>query len=356
VLCGAVVGLSACGGSSKNHGQAASDSTAGAPSAGSGGAGAVGGDAFVSGGASVSGGSSVGGTAPAGAGAASTGGNGGTTTLGGSSAGGESTGAGGVLTNGAMPSPACALAKDPPAANLGFARYKLPANYDGVTPLPVIIELQATNVRIQLATPYDKRAKPLGDRYIIVAPEPNNSIGSFESMQQMDFMALVAKSLDEVCFDWSRVFAAGNGSGGRVLMTWLVNSAVKAAAQGIVVPPVRAAAVVGAYSGGYSVATPVIFIHSTSLPDSRAFDDLDGLKALQRFVTGNKCSDSTAPVAVAGCSTGDIAMDPHCVDFEGCTAALRWCQPDDAASMASADPWPCFSNAAIDQFFTPYLD
>jgi hypothetical protein len=225
-----------------------------------------------------------------------------------------------------------------------------------VTPLPLIIELQATNVRVNLAVPFDKRATSLAGRYIIVAPKPVNGLGTFESMTQLDFMKLIERTLAEVCFDSHRAFAAGNGSGGRVLMTWLVAYAEKAAAAGVVVPQLRAAAVVGAYTGPYKPATPVIFIHSTSLPDSRAFEDLDGLKALERFVTGNSCSRSTTPVEVAGCNSDDAVMDPHCVDFSGCSAALRWCQPDDPASMATADPWPCFANAAIDQFFAPYLD
>lgn len=306
------------------------------------------------GGTTVTGGMSVGGGTLAGGGSTAI--HGGATTVGGDSAGTESAGASGAPTNVApVPSPACALGKRP-ATNLGFAAYTLPESYDGVTPLPIIIELQATNVRVNLAVPFDKRAKPLGGRYIIVAPKPLNGIGSFESMTKNDFLTLIQQALAEVCFDSQRVFAAGNGSGGRVLMTWLVSYAATAPAEGAIVPGLRAAAVVGAYTGGYKSATPVIFIHSTSLPDSRVFDDLDGRKALQRFITGNECSDANIPVQVAGCDSDDAVMDPHCVDFKDCSAALRWCQPDDAASMATADPWPCFANAAIDQFFTPYLD
>jgi len=354
-VCLLAAAMAACGGNSKS-GPDALGAGAGSPSAGGGpSAGAmasIGGGTAVMGG-SESAGTSVGGTAPADAGRASSGG---AETLGGSSSAGASAGAAGTSNSGApVPSPACALAKRP-AKDSGFARYTLPEKYDAVTPLPIIIELQATNVSLNLAAPLDKRAQPLGDRYIIVAPRPQGGLGTFEGMKQQDFMTLIEKSLAEVCFDSRSVFAAGNGSGGRVLMGWLVNFAEKAAASGVVVPQLRAAAVVGAYSGSYKPPTPVIFIHSTYLPDSRPFNDDDGLKALERFVTGNGCTDATTPVAVAGCNSDDAIMDPHCVDFDDCGAALRWCQPDDAASMASADPWPCFANAAIDQFFSKFLE
>ena len=312
-------------------------------------------------GTAASAGSSADAGSRAAAGASTNGGsptNGGAVANGGNRAGSESAsaGAGGTSSHaGVVASPGCALAKSAPTGD-GLVDYALPDTYDGVTPWPLLLELRATNVSAGIAKARSP-SKALNQRYVVVAPktsqDPN---GSFEGLMKAQFLAQIEAALAEVCFDESRVFAAGNGSGGRVLTKWLLPPASAGAAQVESVPALRAIAVVGAYTGRYNAPTPVIFIHGTALPDSRAFSDLDGTKALKLFLTGNACAESSAPADVAGCPSADVVMDPHCVDFDGCVAAVRWCQPDDPASNASADPWPCFANEAIDQFFAPYLD
>ena len=82
--------------------------------------------------------------------------------------------------------------------------------------------------------------------------------------------------------------------------------------------------------------------------------DADGTKALQIFRTRNGCGESRTPASVAGCAS-NAAVNPGCVDFEGCSAPLRWCQHDDPIGLTTGDPWPCFASAAILEFFAPYL-
>jgi hypothetical protein len=60
-------------------------------------------------------------------------------------------------------------------------------------------------------------------------------------------------------------------------------------------------------------------------------------------------------VSVPGCVSGGKTVNPGCVDFDACTAPLRFCHHDDPIGMTTGDPWPCFATAAIYQFFEPYL-
>jgi len=271
---------------------------------------------------------------------------------GGSSAGSGSAGSAGMASR-ALPvaSPGCALAKGTPTET-GVVSYALPDSYDGVAPWPLIIELPATNVPPRIAVTRNG-TKALNQRYVVVAPRPYSvSYGSFEGLPEADFVAQLEADLAEVCFDESRVFGAGNGSGGRVLMQRFVPPANPA------LPALRAVAVVGSFTGKPKPPTPTLFIHSANWSESKVFDDVDGKKALDVFLTGNACSDSSTPLDIAACSAGALTIDPHCVEFDDCVAAVRWCQPDDLGPTAASngDGWPCFANEVIDEFFSRYLD
>ena len=113
-----------------------------------------------------------------------------------------------------------------------------------------------------------------------------------------------------------------------------------------------AVGVVGLYSGRYKgVPLPTIFIHPVKSPNSTSIgQDADGTKALQIFRTRNGCGESRTPASVAGCAS-NAAVNPGCVDFDGCSAPLRWCQHDDPIGLTTGDPWPCFAGAAILEFF-----
>jgi len=255
----------------------------------------------------------------------------------------------------AIPSPGCALGKLTPTAPFHVS-YGLPPSYDGLTPGPLIVELQATNTSNHVASHRAADGQDLSQRYAVVAPRPLSDNSSFESMTEAAFFTQLDEALAEVCFDTNRVFAAGNGSGGRVLITSFLKYAARAAAPGVTELRLRAAAVLGIYTGRSKLATPLIFIHGAMVNDA-SFGDTDGTKGLAQLRTTNVCGESTTPVSAEACATEGATVDPNCVDFEDCVAPLRWCQPDDPALLAGGyDPWPCFANAAIDQFFAPYLE
>ena len=163
-------------------------------------------------------------------------------------------------------------------------------------------------------------------------------------------VSFLADTLAELCVDQRRIFGAGNGSGGRVLIK-LADEIIRLGN-----PPglrFRAMGVVGTYYGGGLNPYPTIFIHPlSSLNSAGVAQDEDGTKALQLFLTRNACGATSTPVSVAGCASSP-SVTPGCVDFDACSAPLRWCHHNENVTVG--DPWPCFATAAIYQFFEPYL-
>jgi hypothetical protein len=222
--------------------------------------------------------------------------------------------------------------------------------------MPLILALHATNFSATNMWASLAKDQPMADRYVIVAPQERQDLtpSNFESRPSTDFSVLLANLLAELCIDQSRIFGVGNGSGGRAIFRW-VNYLAKAAT-----PPTRlqAAAMVGTFitSGAGSLAVATIFIHPLNSPNSAgAAGDADGAKALQHFRWRNGCAESSAPVTAAGCVAGGMAVNPGCVDFDGCAQPLRFCHHDDLTNWTAGDPWPCMASSAIFQFFEPYL-
>ncbi|MEO6601010.1 MAG: hypothetical protein ABIQ16_14110 [Polyangiaceae bacterium] len=272
--------------------------------------------------------------------------------------------AGGGTSGGAgpIPSPGCALANADVPKVEDFTEAKLtaqlvaPASYDGVTPLPLLFMLHATNQE----TDYLKLTgdPAITQRYLVAAPRaPNSSSGSFESLppilttQPIDTLATVlAQLLATHCIDERRVFGVGNGSGGRALMSWIVTHD-----KATPLPPFRAVAIVGTYYGRLTwQPTPLLFLHPLLSNNSRAVaSDADGMKAFGIFAAANSCGAATTEASMMGCQAGGMAVEPGCWDIGGCAAPLRFCHHD--GPDQAGDAWPCFGTAAIAQFFEPYL-
>jgi hypothetical protein len=268
---------------------------------------------------------------------------------GGVATGGEG-GTGGA--SGPRPSPGCGSATPAPTyleAELS-TRVTAPATYDGVTPLPLLLVLHATNGGWEYGS---LRVDPvIADNYVLAAPTPKQpASGNFESVQNAP--ATLTKVLDEVlatlCVDENRLFAVGNGSGGRVLTSW-----VAARDKAAIMPRFRALAVVGTYYGKITwQPTPLLFVHGLKSGNSAGVaNDSDGMKAFKILSTANACGEATTtPVTAAACpGQGGVSVDPGCVDLSQCAAPLRFCHFD---GPAESDTWPCFANAAISKFFEP---
>jgi hypothetical protein len=256
-----------------------------------------------------------------------------------------------------MPSPGCARANPTPpttAATAGLEVWRrFPAGYDGVTPMPLILAFHATGYTGQNMLRTLTNGQPAAERYVVAAPLATlGSAANFELYQPFDLAPMLQETLAELCVDQSRVFAVGNGSGGRSLIRF-VDYAIVSATLWV---RFRAAGIVGTYfSGGRERSIATIFIHPFDSPNSASIaQDRDGTKAIALFRTRNDCGESSTPVDVAGCMSGSKQVNPGCVDFDECAAPLRWCQHDDPFSSTSGDPWPCFASAAIFEFFDRY--
>ena len=150
--------------------------------------------AGATGGAAGAGGAAAGGTAGGGASGGGPGGSGGTAGVEGTGAtagtgvggagpgGGGGQGAGGA-DGGATPLPSagCATANAHPServidSTVGLEiRRKFPSAYDGVTPMPLIFALHATNYSASGMIAYLVTDQPMADRYVVVAPQENLS-------------------------------------------------------------------------------------------------------------------------------------------------------------------------------------
>jgi hypothetical protein len=248
-----------------------------------------------------------------------------------------------------VPSPGCARGEPSGPEPDGTVRYVLPPTYDGKTPLPLVFLLHATNILsdvLQLKT--DARSA----EYVLAGPQAVGamSLGTFESGMP-DIEALLTKVLSQVCADQNHVFAAGNGSGGRVVMSWVTKHQKQAAATA----RLRAAAMVGTYYGPNTPPQlPVLFIHATQSNNSRAVaQDEDGTKAAKKLATLNGCGETTTAVEAATCGS-QMPIDPGCVDYQGCTQPFRFCHHNDLSGQSAGDPWTCIASSAIFDFFELY--
>ncbi len=262
------------------------------------------------------------------------------------------TGDGGAASGHApIPSPGCALASATPTLPDTISlptQLALPPGYDGVTPRPLLIHLHATGGGGEISL---FKADPLiGPAYVLAGPQARTGgVYSFESVPKITnvLTSILDELLASVCVDESRVFATGNGSGGRVLTSWV---AARDKAQNSL--RFRALAAVGAYYGKYAwQPTPLLFIHGLqSRYSANVAGDEFGTKAFAILSGMNACGEASTPVSADQCPA-QAADDPGCVDLEGCAAPFRFCHFE---GKAEDDVWPCFATKAIAQFFEPF--
>ncbi len=238
------------------------------------------------------------------------------------------------------PSAGCSLANDEPderAATADFvAEFQFPASYDGMRPLPLVIGLPTTAGGI-ITIPQ------LGQDYVFVLARAENSLRTWEQARIEVFGELYALLRDNYCFDDSRVFGVGHGSGNTYLVSVLRQYP----------NTFHAIALHGAAPWRY-VTTPVptLLIHSESeWRGGATWDDIDGAKIASALSTVNECGAERTPTSSGYC--GPSATNFECVDYSGCVAAFRFCQHD--TPTRDPDLWTCFANEEIHSFFNEHL-
>jgi hypothetical protein len=96
-------------------------------------------------------------------------------------------------------------------------------------------------------------------------------------------------------------------------------------------------------------AVPLLFIHGYNAAESRSLNsDPDGAKALAGFTTNSECDATSVAFPLRSCNT-QSTITPGCVEYEGCTAPLRFCVHDDTIQGNSG--WACISTDEMLSFF-----
>jgi poly(3-hydroxybutyrate) depolymerase len=334
---------------SEQQGTAGANANSGAAGAGFGGGGAsaVGGGGTPTAG---SGGGSAGSVSSSGSGGGSQGGVSGA----GQSGGG---GSGGGNTKVATPSAGCAKASGRPqggsVTESGAHYLTFPESYDGTKPFPVLVgfhgcgdvnrgtDLESTEwIRLTKDSAFETE-------YVRAVPISAATDGCWNYGNDITRVkAMYDDLLANYCVDTSRVFATGHSSGAQFIVQILVNSHA-ADAQHLNfkgVAPV-AASEYGALKG----PIPVMYIQGKM--DTQR-NNGDGHETVAEFRTANSCQDASMPYSqVAGCQSGNTAVNPGCIAYSGCNVPTIWCSHDDPAYNNTMHGVPCFGVKAMYDFF-----
>lgn len=262
---------------------------------------------------------------------------------GGAAPGGEMP-SGGNGTSASRPSAMCGKGGASPSFNLPNTLFSVPDRYDGTTPLPVVIAFHAAgNPNTQLRGILGGTLQ--GD-YIVFYPKSDGN-GWVNGVDTPKVDAIFAALDATACYDQNRVFATGHSSGAQFVV------------QRLCAGESRWRAVATVASSVYCSAwqpIPALVIHGIGDTERQAYglNDGDGLKDIVPYRTSNGCQDSYTDVAVDGCTSGGVQVNPGCRDFNGCSERTRWCQHNDPQYGTSHHGVPCFGARVIKDFFDSY--
>lgn len=338
---GGSAGTLAPGGASSGGSSAGALPSGGAGSP-SGGGGASAGDSSVAG---------SGGTSSAGQAA------GGSTSGGASSAGAGGSAGGGSST--AKPSAGCAKGTGRPAGGAVSVPndhyFTFPESYDGKKPFPVLFGFHGCGSGNRGTNKDDTewmnltKSSSFATEYVRAVPVSSSTGGCWTYGTDI---TRVIKAYDELlanyCVDTSRVFATGHSSGSQFLVQ-ILTTKNKADAQHLSfkgVAPV-AASDYGAMSG----PIPAMYIQGKM---DKERGNGDGHETVERFRAANSCSASGTSMPQAqfmGCQSGNTAVNPGCVAYDGCQAPTIWCSHNDPAYGGTMHGVPCFGVKAMFDFF-----
>jgi hypothetical protein len=245
----------------------------------------------------------------------------------------------------------CGSATTPGVDAVANTLLYFPPSYNPSTPTPLAFAFHGagrTNVDQRMV---DSRTvgSELEANYIVAymksagnAWDLNTDYPRFEAaLEQIEAIA---------CVDTAHLFAFGHSSGAQFIVQMLGNPNVR---------ETRFAAIAPVSSSDYGnpawSPVPTLLIHG--LNDTARPGDADGAQDISQYAESNQCSGGTTPVAVPSCSSlaGGVAVDPGCVQYNGCAAPTLFCNHDDPNYLDNGNPtnhgWPCFANSQIFQFF-----
>jgi hypothetical protein len=227
-----------------------------------------------------------------------------------------------------------------------------PEGYDGTTPGPLVIGLNANGWNLSLIENANegKDSPPsVMARDFIIARFQRSFDHNWEQTDLEVFDQDYAAIAEALCFDESRVFGIGNAGGGRFIAKWWDAPPLDG-----VVRPAQFRAV--ALSGGIffsrsstGAEIPLVFVHSSSGKASSSLGlSEDGSDSLNFLKETRACSETSTP---AGSNTLDDATTT-CVDYDNCKESLRFCSYD---QTTHDDAWQPLFTIEMHRFFTDYL-
>jgi poly(3-hydroxybutyrate) depolymerase len=151
---------------------------------------------------------------------------------------------------------------------------------------------------------------------------------------------------EDYCVDLSRVYATGHSSGAQFLVQMLLSNHTSDADHfGFAgVAPV-AASDYGAMTG----PIPVMYIQGITDQERGGGD---GHETVEQFVSTNSCEGTSSDYApVMGCQSGNVAVDPGCIVYDGCDVPTIWCSHNDPQYNGTFHGVPCFAMDAMADFF-----
>lgn len=244
----------------------------------------------------------------------------------------------------AHPSAKCGMGSGMPSLNVQNTIVTIPDNYDGSTPVPVVIAFHAAgNGNDQLQGIIGNTFK---SEYIMLYPKSSgNEWNNGTDAPKVDalFDALDANA----CYDTNRVFAVGHSSGAQFIVQRLCAGERRFRA----VSPVASSVYCSSWD-----PIPALVIHGIGDVERTMYglNDGDGLKDIVPYRTSNSCQETYVEVDVEGCQSGNTQVDPGCRDFDGCVERTRWCQHNDPQYGTSHHGVPCFGARVMKDFFDMY--
>jgi polyhydroxybutyrate depolymerase len=248
--------------------------------------------------------------------------------------------------SGGMPSAGCAKNAGRPQGGVVMQSdriYDFPAQYDGKTPVPLLLGLHAAgnpNTQLQSLT----QGSPLETNFVRVFPKSAGSAWVYDT-DISKLKAVIDDVLGNYCVDTSRMFATGHSSGAQMVVQMLCKGETRFKA----VAPVAASKYCTKFS-----PVPVLYIQG--MMDAQRGGG-NGMDVVTMFATSNGCGSSTTPKSdVASCtSTFDHQpVTPGCVTYQGCMVPTLWCSHNDNGynnTDGRQHGWPCFASRAIADFF-----
>jgi predicted esterase len=252
-------------------------------------------------------------------------------------------GTGGTGVEDAAPSEGCGNGGRPSGGEVtmgGTRIYNFPDSYDGMSPMPLFVGFHAAGNPIGQIQNITNNTDIADNMVRIFGKSAGNEWNYNNDIASV--IAMFDDVLANYCVDTNHVFASGHSSGAQMIVQILTRQQDAEHFNFKGVAPVAAS-----NYGAIQVPTAVMYIQA-QLDTVR---NSSGQDVVMRFTDANGCSASSMQYDVAGCQSGQTAVDPGCIVYDGCTVPTTWCSHNDPQYSNTFHGVPCFATYAMYDFF-----